>query len=197
MKGSVMRLGETIPDTLASCSVFDPDGGPIALSSFWSNGPALLVFLRHFGCIGCSEQVAGLVPRLDEMDGLGIRTVFIGNGAPHFIENFIERFALSERKVEIVTDPGLAAYAAAGLRRSAWAAFGPVAIFDVLRAFGQGHINRIGEGDNLQQGGAVLVDTDGTVAWHQRSRSLGGHAPAVEIVDAAMRLIMTNLEPAT
>ena len=192
-----MQLGERIPDALASCSVFGPDGGPIALSRFWSAGPALLVFLRHFGCIGCSEQVAGLAPRLPEMNALGIRTVFIGNGAPHFIENFIERFALSERKVEIVTDPELAAYTAAGLRRSAWAAFGPVAMLDVLRALGQGHINRLGEGDNLQQGGAVLVDTDGTVAWHQRSRSLGGHARAVEVVDAAMHLIMKKLEPAT
>ena len=192
-----MHVGERVPDALETCSVFDPDGGPIALSNFWSAGPALLVFLRHFGCIGCSEQVVGLTPRLAEMDAMGIRVVFIGNGAPHFIENFIERFALSERKVEIVTDPVLAAYTAAGLRRSAWAAFGPVAMLDVLRAFGQGHINRLGEGDNLQQGGAILVDTDGTVAWHQRSRSLGGHARAVEIVDAAMRLIMKKIETAT
>lgn len=191
-----MRAGERVPDRLASCTVLDRGGGPVPVSSLWEAGPALLVFLRHFGCIGCSEQVAGLAPRLTELAALGIRTVFIGNGEPRFIEHFIERFALSERKVEIYTNPDLAAYRAAGLRRSAWATIGPRGIWDALRAFGQGHVNRLGEGDNFQQGGAILIDRDGTVAWHHSSRSLGGHAPAVEIVDAAMRLSLSHLEPA-
>ena len=34
---------------LAPLEVFDPDGAPEAIGSAWAAGPALLVFIRHFG----------------------------------------------------------------------------------------------------------------------------------------------------
>ena len=43
---------------------------------------------------------------------------------------------------------------------------------------------------DTQQGGVVLVDPGGQVAWYHRNVSIGGHPPSVEIVDAAMRLVL-------
>jgi hypothetical protein len=80
------------------------------LESFWAEGPAVLVFMRHFGCLCLSAQITELSPRLFELHQLGIRTVFIGNGAAHFIDGFIERFGLADKKIEIVTDPPLEAF---------------------------------------------------------------------------------------
>lgn len=185
-----MRPGDPVPETLASCKVLDRQGREIVLASLWAEGPTLLVFLRHFGCLCCSEQVTELAPRLGELHQLSIRTVFVGNGEARFIDHFVERFALSNKKAEIVTDPALSAFKAAGLHRSLWAAYGPVAMRDLIRATGHGHITRFGEGDALQQGGALLIDAEGKLAWYHRSRSKGGHAKSVEIVDAAMKLVL-------
>lgn len=162
----------------------------MGLQSFWAEGPALLVFMRHFGCLCLSAQITELSPRLFELHHLGVRTVFIGNGAPHFVESFIVRFGLADKKVEIVTDPSLAAFRAAGLLRSWWATYGPRGLWDSIRALGAGHVNRSGEGDTIQQGGTLLVDAKGRVAWHYRDVSRGGHAPSVKIMDAAIRLIL-------
>ncbi|MFQ5932364.1 MAG: AhpC/TSA family protein [Nitrospiraceae bacterium] len=185
-----MRVGKLIPESLASSTLLDREGRQIVLESFWAEGPALLVFMRHFGCLCLSAQITELSPRLFELHQLGIRTVFIGNGAAHFIDGFIERFGLADKKVEIVTDPPLASFRAAGLLRSWWATYGPRGLWDAVRAAGAGHVNRWGEGDAIQQGGTLLVDAQGRVAYYHRDASRGGHAPSGDIVDAAMRLIL-------
>ena len=40
-----IEVGDGAPDPL----VLDTEGSHIALSSFWSERPAILAFLRHFG----------------------------------------------------------------------------------------------------------------------------------------------------
>lgn len=185
-----MLLGEPVPVSLADYKVLDRQGCEIIVGSLWAGGSTLLIFLRPFGCSCCNEQISELAPRLEELHELGVRTVLVGSGDPHIIDRVVERFALSGKKVEIVTDPGLAAFKAAGLRRSFWATYGPLAIWDMIRAIGHGHFSHLGEGDALQQGGALLIDADGKLAWCHKSISRGGHAPSVEIVEAAMRLVL-------
>ena len=34
---------------LAGITLPDPDGHPVRLGSLWATGPAVLVFLRHYG----------------------------------------------------------------------------------------------------------------------------------------------------
>jgi len=185
-----MRKGEPVPKALALCKVLDRRGREIEVASLWAKGPTLLAFLRHFGCLCLSAQMTELVPRLFDLHRLGLRTVFIGNGPPHLIDTFIERFLLVDKPVEVVTDPSLASFRAAGLARSPWATFGPKSVWDAIRAIGGGHINRWGQGDNLQQGGIVLVDAAGRVAWYHRNLSIGDYPPSVEIVDAAIRVVL-------
>ncbi len=185
-----MRAGEEVPRELAESKVLNRDGQEISLKSFWAEQPAVLVYLRHFGCLCLSAQITELAHRLNELQSLGVRTVFISNGAPHFIDTFIERFLLADKPVDIVTDPSLSSFRAAGMLRSLWATFGPRALWDGIRATADGHINHLGEGDNLQQGGVVLVDPEGRISWYYRNLSVGGHPPSVEIVDAVMRLVL-------
>ncbi len=73
-----MRPRDPNPKTLASCKVLDRQGREIVLGSLWAEGPTLLVFLRYFGCLCCSEQITELAPRLEELHQLGIRTVLVG-----------------------------------------------------------------------------------------------------------------------
>ena len=189
-----LTIGDVIPAALTSCDVLDRDDNRVTVGSLLAGRATLVVFLRHFGCIGCSAQVTDLAPRLGELQRLGIRTLFIGNGAPDFIAHFIERFALStairNEQVDILTDPTLSVHRAAALSRSFWGAYGPLAIWDFIRLLGNGHVNRATEGDNFQQGGALLVDAGGIIAWYHRSNRLAGHAPSVDVVDAAMQLAL-------
>jgi hypothetical protein len=177
-----------VPRELAVAGVLDAAGRARSLGDSWLHGACLLSFLRHFGCTGCSEHVTELSPRLLELSVLGVRTVFVGNGEPRFIEGFVERHALADKRVEVVTDPTLAAFRAAGLLRSAWATFGPRAIADELRGLTRGVGWGGVKGDSLQQGGSIIVDARGVVAFYHRSESLGGHARAGDLIDVAMRL---------
>ena len=122
--------GRPAPSALAEVRVFDRAGNAQLLGASWVDRPCVLVLLRHFGCIGCAVAVADLAPRLREIDAAGTRTVLLGNGSPTSIAGFMERNALDDKPVTLLTDPSLAAFRAAGLQRSAWATFGPRAVVD-------------------------------------------------------------------
>src|SRR5687767_7040629 len=150
-----------VPSGVAEAEVLDGQGKASRLGERWKDKPALVVFLRHFACMACTEHVALLSPWLDEIGRLGIAIVFVGNGAPNFIEGFVERNRLGDKPVEIVTDPSLRVFDAAKLERSRWSNLSPAALKNFARAllhgFRQDHI----EGNGQQQGGAMLVQPDG------------------------------------
>ena len=183
------RVDAPLPPELAEAIVLDRAGAPSPLGTHLRGAPCLVSFLRHFGCTGCADHVADLAPRLPELHRLGLRTVFVGNGEPRYIDGFLERAGLATARVDVVTDPTLRVFAAAGLVRSAWATLGPRALADVLRARSHGIAGRGMEGDHFQQGGALVVDVDGAVAFFHASASLGDHPRATDLVDVALRLV--------
>jgi peroxiredoxin len=185
-------VGHSVPAALADARVLDRTNHARRLGDSWKEGACVISFLRHFGCTGCSEHVEELSPRLLELSALGVRAVFVGNGEPHFIDGFADRHALDDKRVEIFTDPTLATFRAAGLLRSAWATFGPRGLADQLRGLSHGLGWGGMKGDQLQQGGSLVVDARGVVAFHHRSESLGGHARAADLVEVAMRLFASR-----
>ena len=179
----------TMTFELSTCLVKDKDGQTIRLGDFWSDRPALLIFLRHFGCIGCSEHICELAPHIEKFDQLGIRVVFIGNGTLNFIEGFMERQCLWGKPITIVTDPSLEVYKAAHMKRSLWGTMWPSGMWDALRAWGKGHWQNSVEGDITQLGGCLLVDTNDEIVYTYMSNSLGDHPHISSILDSAMQLI--------
>lgn len=168
--------------------VEDADGNRVALGSFWEDSDALLVFVRHFACNGCSEHVTELAPRLAELASLGIRTVIVGCGNPTYIPDFVRRQRLDDKPVTVVTDASLAAHAAAGMIRSVWGTLGPGAAVAFVRALVRGHPHGSPEGDRYQQGGTLLVRRGGALAFQHTSARLGDHAALVEVIDAALAM---------
>jgi peroxiredoxin len=184
----MMRTGEPLPAALRDATVVAPDGRRLPFGELLGGRPVLVLFLREFGCIACAEQVHEIAPRLAEIAALGVRVVLVGNGPHERAGAFLEHHALADKPVELVTDPTLAVYRAAGLQRSAWATHGPFALADFLRALGHGHRPGRVEGDLRQQGGACLLDEAGVVVWAHRSTSLGDHPDPADIVDAVLAL---------
>jgi hypothetical protein len=183
----MVTVGAELPDALSRAPVSRADGVVRPFGELTHGRPLLAVFVRHFGCVGCAEGVLALIPRLDELASLGVRVVLVGSGPAEHIEGFVERFGLADKGVEIVTDPSLGAFAAAGLPRSVWATYGPRAVLDFLRAFSRSVLPRPTSGDLLQQGGALLVD-EGRVIWMHRNASLGGNADPSDVVGAVLTL---------
>jgi peroxiredoxin len=53
---------------------------PTRLGDLWSQGPVVLVHLRHFGCLFCRANLARLRDHHREIDGQGAKVVAIGTG---------------------------------------------------------------------------------------------------------------------
>ena len=117
-----------------------------------------------------------------------MRTFFVGNGAPMFIEGFIEREKLAGEPITIVTDPSLKVFELADLERSILATVGPGAMKAAWRARKKGYRQKRIEGDSTQQGGMLLLDRAQNPAFYHRNEHLGDHADPVEIVAAARAL---------
>jgi hypothetical protein len=43
------RMSESFSSTLSDIVLPDLDGHPVRLGSFWADGPAVVIFLRHWG----------------------------------------------------------------------------------------------------------------------------------------------------
>jgi peroxiredoxin len=183
-----VRTGDPVPPELADAPVLDAHGEALRLGACWAAGPAALIFLRHFACIACTEHVTVLAPRLHELTRLGLRVVYVGNGEPRYIEGFIERNAIDVEVVEVLTDPSLAAHRALELHRSAATTYGLRALWNVGRALVNGFRPSTVEGDAYQQGGVLVVDRDGRVAYLHRDRATGDHASTTDVIATAMRV---------
>ena len=160
-------------EELLRAEVVDETGGVRALEAVCGAGPALLVFLRHFGCHGCHAQVDQVVPQLGALTGAGVRVAFVGSGESRMIGPFIDRVGLRGQPAAVVSDPSLRAHHAASMRRSWWGSAGPPALIDLVRLRGQGYRGTRVEGDMTQQGGVLALDGARRVLLHKAARSLG------------------------
>jgi peroxiredoxin len=186
------EIGRPLPDELLDCEVIDASRRRSRLREHLGERPALLVFLRHFGCVGCSQQVDALVPRVADIVASGADVVLVGNGEPEHIEGFVERQRLAGHPVTILTDPTLKAHRAAGFDRSAWMTIGPAALWSDLMAFGRGYFSAGTQGDRWQQGGILVVDAAGTLAFRAASRSAPDPVAAETIVDAVFKNVVRH-----
>jgi peroxiredoxin len=182
----VLVVGQPVPAALADAAIVDVEGAARALARCWSERDAVIVFVRHFACAGCSAHVAELRPRLEELAALDCAVALVGNGTPDHLAAFVERERLAGHPIEAYTDPTLAAYRAAELERSWAGTVGPRAVWNLVGLFARGHGNGRTRGDLVQQGGTLYVTRAGVLAFHHRSARLGDHARVVDVVAVAL-----------
>jgi AhpC/TSA antioxidant enzyme len=165
-------------DDLARLAVIDEDGRTVQLGALWADGPAVLVFLRHFGCIHCRDHAAQL-----DRAKLPANVALIGNGSPSFIAGLREHTGWTGA---VYTDPSLAAYRAAQLERGVLRTLDPRGYGKALRAMAAGQRQGRTQGDPWQQGGVLVVGKDGRVLWQHASARAGDNAAPAQIL-AALR----------
>lgn len=180
--------GAPVPEAFLPLEIESSDERKVVVGDLWLERPCLFLFLRHFGCIGCAENVRQVAPRLPELQRMQTRTVFIGCGAPFFIEPFRERHNLLHAPVELYSDLSLETYRAVGLAYGLWGGFRPRSLLEMGKAFVAGNQQGEVQGDLRQHAGAMLVDTDGVVRFYHRNESVGDHVSVPAMVRAVTAL---------
>ena len=187
-----LTVGEPLSDGILACTLQDGGGHKHTFAGLLDNSTSVILFLRHFGCIGCSENVRSLAPRFAELDELGVNILLVGCGPAAFIDAFRERQGLLHHPVRLFTDTTLDIQKQAGLLYGLWGGFRPKALFEMVRAFTSGHTSHGIEGDIRQQAGALVVDQACTVLAYHKSESLGDHVQGADLVQTAMRAVLKN-----
>ncbi|MBW3619066.1 MAG: AhpC/TSA family protein [Actinobacteria bacterium] len=106
--GKRLVAGAAAPDLVLP----DHEATPRALSEFWSERPALVMFWRHFGCSCGAERAARLVAEYPAIRDAGLEPVIVGQGEPERARAYRVGHALP---CAVLCDPTHEAYRAWGL----------------------------------------------------------------------------------
>lgn len=165
-----------------SANLYNEHAQLVPMPSLWAQQPAVMIFLRHFGCIACRAHATQIWQQRTLFEQKGAKIYFIGNGSPRLIAKFKEDLGL--RAATILTDPNLRSFEAAGFKRGLMHALGPKSarnVVGLLRdGYRQGRPSR-DNGNYLQLGGVVMMSTSGKVKYHFVSEATGDFPEIDEI----------------
>lgn len=103
-----LQAGDAAPDL----ELRNAEGGTTRLREAWRDGPALLLFWRHYGCSCGRDRARRLQAEHERYVGLGANVVVIGQGEPERSKVY----ALAHRlPCAVLCDPTRHAYDAYGL----------------------------------------------------------------------------------
>lgn len=149
-------------------------GETVDLAQFYADKPVVLVFLRHFGCIFCREQISALRRFPDE------NVVFVSMGRIDEAESFRQRMGSPQ---VMISDPSKQLYDAFGLRRGAVTQLANLRIVKrSLRLMGQGLRQGMPGRDPFMMAGVFRIDTDGEVSYSHFSADASDNLSGEEIV---------------
>ena len=145
----------------------------IVLSSLWKDHPAVIVFIRHFGCISCRSHVDQVWSKKDKIQLNGTKIYFIGSGSPYLISQFKIDCNLTDAK--IFTDPTLESFKASGLIHTNTKVLDAASLKKIkeLEAMGYSLKKIENDGDDTQLGGIVAMKPPGIVSFHFISQFIG------------------------
>jgi peroxiredoxin len=162
------QVGDPAPDV----SLLDLDGVRIRLSRCWGDRPAVLVFLRYFGCPFCQAQVVGLRDERASFQRAGAEVVLVGQGTPEDGSTFLDR---TNTPFTCLIDTSRAAYRAYDLGEGGMNdVLGPRVAFPFLRANLRRETRQRGlhGGSFWQMPGTFVVGEDGIVYLAHRNRHI-------------------------
>lgn len=156
----------------------------MSLSDLWAQGPLVLVFLRHFGCTFCREQVSLLRRDYSKFRALGVQVACVAQGDAKTGKAFSIFFDLPFPLLLCGDD--LTVFHAYGLERgTAGQLFGWRSWIHGLSATLRGHLVGRLVGDGFQMPGAFVIDAQGTLRFTHRHQDAADNPSAQELLRAA------------
>jgi peroxiredoxin len=168
--------------------LLDMEAREASLSTYWRREPAVVVFLRYFGCPFCQAQVVQLRDERELFADLGAGIVLIGQGSPSEAVAFTERM---KAPFDCLVDPDRSAYRAFGLARGTPAQlYGPkVAVPFIQRNVNRETLQRGLRGGSFQQmPGTFVIDTGGVVQMAHRNRHVADNPTNHRILEVLASL---------
>lgn len=173
--GEQLKVGQAAPDIV----VTDTAGNPVRLSSYWKNGPTLVNFLRHFGCIHCRARLAELEQRHEDIQAAGLQQVALALGEPKHAERYCGKLA---PHLECLADDKNDGYYDWGLQQATISdlfSHGVDIMKASLKAAANGHMQGRATGDANMLPGTFIIDSDGIVRYAYYS-AYAGDNPAID-----------------
>jgi peroxiredoxin len=156
----------------------DSAGAQIALEHCWSERPALIFFLRHFGCALCREHLQRIRDAYPAIRARGGGAVVVAFAEPHGAARFGQ---MNKLPFPILADPTRQAYHAFGLDDGHIAeAFDPAALLRQAAQALRGNIPYVTSLTSAgQRGGVFIVDRSGIVRFAHIATPIYNY-PAIE-----------------
>ena len=179
---SSWKIGSRAPDF----EYTRPGGSTARFSDLWTEGPALVLWLRHCGCLFFQEALAQLRATQPKLSERGVRLVCIVQARPE------ELRSLCGAEVPCVADPRHTSHAAMGLgRMSVWKLltsldFHRRRLAASSKGFKQNWRRTFGKhSDSLLLPGGALVARGGRVLWLYRGEHAGDLPAADDLLAVA------------
>lgn len=151
-------------------------GESVDLESLHQDRPLALVFLRHFGCLFCREQLSQLRPYADE------NIVFVSMSKVQEAAEFRDKMEIQST---FVSDPLKTLYEQFGLKRGSFAQMFSTTTFKRgFQATVSGHLSGVPVGDPWMLAGTFVIGTDGEILFSHFSRDASDNLPGETIVNA-------------
>jgi peroxiredoxin len=168
-------------DALAEISLPDQDGHSVRLRDLWRDRPAVIVWLRQFGCPFCRAYAVQLNRARSRFAEAGAQLVLIGQGTPQDAARFRRRMRID---LQVLADVDRVTYLWAGTKLATLdELISPVVVARGLLAMAKNQVI-LGHNtaDEAQLGGSIVVLPDGTIAFSHISRDAADMAPPDEIL---------------
>ncbi len=168
-------------DALAEIALPDQDGLPVRFRDLWRQGPAVIVWLRQFGCPFCRGYAVELNRAQARFTEVGARLVLIGQGTPDDARRFRRHLRID---LQVLTDADRVTYLWAGTKLATLDELvGPLVVGRALVRMARQRVF-IGHNtaDEAQLGGSIVVMPDGRVPFAHISRDASDMASPVEIL---------------
>jgi peroxiredoxin len=153
------EVGDPAPDAI----LIDLERREVRLSSFWAETPAIVVFLRYFGCPFCQTQVVTLRNEHERIHRAGAQVGLVGHGDP---DAALEFTSSKQLPFPLLMDRDRGTYRAYGLvLGKAMQALSPRVALPWIRAEMSSETRQRGlkGGNFLQMPGTFVIDTRGVV----------------------------------
>jgi prostamide/prostaglandin F2alpha synthase len=174
-------------DALAMITLPDQGGHPVRLGELWREGPAVIVWLRQFGCPFCRAYSVQLNRARAGFARAGARLVLIGQGRPDDASRFRNQMQID---LQILADIDRVTYLWAGTKLATIdELIGPVVVGRGLLAMARqrvvlGH----NTADEAQLGGSIVVAPDGDVVSAHISRDASDMASVARLLAIVARV---------
>jgi peroxiredoxin len=180
-------------EALAEISLPDQDGSPVRFRDLWRDGPAVIVWLRQFGCPFCRAYSVQLNRASSHFAAAGARLTLVGQGTPGDAARFRERMGID---LQVLADRDRVTYLWAGTKIATLdELIGPIVVGRALLAMARERVV-IGHNtaDEAQLGGSIVVSPGGTVAFTHISRDASDMASPNTLLAAVRRIRSSNLD---